>query len=215
MRFDLRAYLKFLRQAKNEHGVHSPFVFDFVCQCLYQRKNQIFRKELKLVFEEKLKNKTSDLNLKRWLLIHRIITYFKIENFVELTCSEGILVKNLDIYPKLQKTFWSFSTVKTTDFISMDIDNYQEKIDHQGSSLYFVNRDFLSHDLGKILIELIEKSAKNSLLILDGIHLNQKNESVWKKLLDHPKIKVSVDLFFWGIIFFKQDQVEEHFKIRF
>ena len=28
-------YLWFCRRATNQHGVHSPFVFDFVCSCFY------------------------------------------------------------------------------------------------------------------------------------------------------------------------------------
>lgn len=32
------SYLKFLLKSKNEHGVHSPFVFNYVTKCLYSKK---------------------------------------------------------------------------------------------------------------------------------------------------------------------------------
>jgi len=31
----IKSYLSFILKAKNEHGVHSPFVFDLVCKCFY------------------------------------------------------------------------------------------------------------------------------------------------------------------------------------
>ena len=33
-------------------------------------------------------------------------------------------------------------------------------------------------------------------------------------LKNHPKVKVSLDLFYFGVIFFRKEQAKEHFKIR-
>ncbi len=38
MWFRLFSFLKFLSKSKNEHGVHSPFVFSYVTQCLYSKQ---------------------------------------------------------------------------------------------------------------------------------------------------------------------------------
>ena len=38
MFFQIKSYLQFLSNSKNEHGVHSPFVFDLVTKCLYVKK---------------------------------------------------------------------------------------------------------------------------------------------------------------------------------
>ena len=32
------AYIKFLLKSTNEHGVHSPFVYNFITKCLYDKK---------------------------------------------------------------------------------------------------------------------------------------------------------------------------------
>ncbi|MDC6367482.1 MULTISPECIES: hypothetical protein [Flavobacteriaceae] len=34
----MRSYFKFLLKSTNAHGVHSPFVFNYVTQCLYSKK---------------------------------------------------------------------------------------------------------------------------------------------------------------------------------
>lgn len=38
--FRVLSYLKFLLKSTNQHGVHSPFVFQFVTKCLYGTKKQ-------------------------------------------------------------------------------------------------------------------------------------------------------------------------------
>ena len=38
MLFQIKAYIKFLWYSKNEHAVHSPFVFTLITKCFYDRK---------------------------------------------------------------------------------------------------------------------------------------------------------------------------------
>ena len=38
MLFQIKSYLKFLWKSKNEHGVHSPFVFNLITKCFYDKK---------------------------------------------------------------------------------------------------------------------------------------------------------------------------------
>ena len=40
MLFQLKSYLKFLWKSKNEHAVHSPFVFNLVTKCFYDKKQK-------------------------------------------------------------------------------------------------------------------------------------------------------------------------------
>ena len=54
------SYLKFLLKSTNEHGVHSPFVFEYLTKCLYKKP-------------KKNKDKSLDLLLKS-------IAYFKFKN---------------------------------------------------------------------------------------------------------------------------------------
>jgi len=36
----------------------------------------------------------------------------------------------------------------------------------------------------------------------------------WEEIKKHPKVSVSIDTYFWGIVFFRKEQKKEHFTIR-
>ena len=38
MLFQIKSYLNFLWDSKNEHAVHSPFVFNLITKCFYDKK---------------------------------------------------------------------------------------------------------------------------------------------------------------------------------
>ncbi|WP_339709062.1 hypothetical protein [uncultured Kriegella sp.] len=54
----------------------------------------------------------------------------------------------------------------------------------------------------------------NSMILVDAIHKNKENILFWE---DYKKLeisKVTLDMFYCGVIFPRSEQVEEHFKIR-
>ena len=117
MVYQLKMYLQFLLKATNQHGVHSPFIFDFVTKCLYDSKKysayaklEQYRKSLlkdqqtvevtdfgagSLIFKSSTR-KISDIakhagaTTGRMRLLYRITSYFKPEHILELGTSLGL-----------------------------------------------------------------------------------------------------------------------------
>ncbi len=59
MLFQIKSYLKFLWNSKNEHAVHSPFVFHLVTKCFYDRKLKPEYQVLKNYRNSLLENKNT------------------------------------------------------------------------------------------------------------------------------------------------------------
>jgi predicted O-methyltransferase YrrM len=59
------------------------------------------------------------------------------------------------------------------------------------------------------------KCHNNSVLIFDDISWSQEMKQAWTYIKNQPEVTVTVDLFEYGIVFFRQEQEKEHFKIRF
>lgn len=115
--YQVISYIKFLLKSKNQHGVHSPFVYGLVTNCFYDRTNytdysslKSYRKSLfdnstvieitdfgsgSKVFSSNNRSikhiaKTSGTSLKRAKLLYRIVHHLKPKTVLELGTSLGI-----------------------------------------------------------------------------------------------------------------------------
>ena len=113
----IKSYLNFLYKSKNEHGVHSPFVFDLVTKCFYDKTKypeygilKKYRKSLlddsdsievtdfgsgsKIFKSNKRKvaqiAKVAGISTKRAELLFRIVRYFKPNEILEIGTSLGL-----------------------------------------------------------------------------------------------------------------------------
>ena len=56
--------------------------------------------------------------------------------------------------------------------------------------------------------------SENAIFIFDDIHWSHEMEGAWQAIKEHQEVTLSIDAFFWGMIFFKEDRVKQHFRIR-
>jgi hypothetical protein len=82
--FCIKSYLKFLWDSKNEHGVHSPFVFLLVTKCFYDKAN------LKPYFPN-IETKT-----KKGRLLNRLFYYFQFQEGIYLSEYKKIIPSKVD-----------------------------------------------------------------------------------------------------------------------
>ncbi|AFD08384.1 O-methyltransferase [Solitalea canadensis] len=61
----------------------------------------------------------------------------------------------------------------------------------------------------------LKKADEHSVFIFDDIHWSEGMEEAWKIIQNHPKVTVTIDLFAIGLVFFKEGQRKEHFKIKY
>lgn len=61
----------------------------------------------------------------------------------------------------------------------------------------------------------LDKKHPDSIFIFDDIHWSREMEEAWNTIKDHPDVTVTIDLFQFGIVFFREGQAKEHFVVRF
>ena len=71
MFFKIISYLKFLLKSSNQHGVHSPFVFDFVTKSLYKNNQEIINFDNYLQLEY--------LSKKKIKILSKIVSHFQLK----------------------------------------------------------------------------------------------------------------------------------------
>jgi len=64
--------------------------------------------------------------------------------------------------------------------------------------------------------QLLLKIRPETILVFDDIHWSREMEEAWELIKSHPSVKCAIDLFFIGVIFFREEFKEKQdFIIRF
>lgn len=62
----------------------------------------------------------------------------------------------------------------------------------------------------------LEKKNANSIFIFDDINWSDDMQKAWKEIYSHPEVTLSLDFFYFGIVFFRKESLQkEHFVLRF
>lgn len=170
--FLMYSYLQYLYKSTNAHGVHSPFVYSLVTECIYLRKTMIL--PLKTMFAKR----------KYELLLNRLRVYFQPKNILELS--------NKEIF-------------KTRGIV--------EKNPSEGSKydILYMGLEFLEEDR---IAENYEYTHNNTMWIVEK-NQTEKSKQLWKAIQKDAEVRVTVDLYALGLVFFRKEQVKQNFIIRF
>jgi predicted O-methyltransferase YrrM len=64
--------------------------------------------------------------------------------------------------------------------------------------------------------QLMPKIHNYSILVFDDIHWSAEMEQAWATIQQHPSVRCTVDLFFMGFVFFRDEfRIKQDFTVRF
>ena len=250
------SYIKFIINSKNQHGVHSPFIYDLVTKCFYDKTNYSEYKALETFRSELLKNqeiititdfgsgskvfrsdkrrinaiaKTSATTLKNTKLLFRLVKYFKPASILELgtnlgmgtyACSLGnptaeiTTIEGCESILKVAQQQFSNKKVSTINTIQGHFKEELHKLNQRKWNLIFFDGHHSREATLHYFDMLLPTANNDSIFIFDDIYWSEGMTQAWQIIKQHPQVTVTVDIFNWGIVFFRQEQLKEHFKIR-
>ena len=219
MWFKVKSFILFLLKSTNQHGVHSPFVYDLITKCFYDKTK--FEEYTKLIdYKKQLLNnpkqieitdlgagsriiksnkrsitsiaKNSGTTTKRAKLLYKLVRHFNSNSILELGTSLGIGAQAMSLgNPKA-----SITTIEGCPNIS----NFaKEQFDNENlSNIKVINSDF-------------EKAFENldqttfDLVFFDGNHQKEATLSYFEYLL--PKTHNNT-VFIFDDIYWSKDMTE-------
>ncbi|TNJ45785.1 class I SAM-dependent methyltransferase [Tamlana fucoidanivorans] len=197
MLYQVKQYLKFLIASTNQHGVHSPFVFNLVTQCFYDKKSytnyHLIEQYKNTLRNNKSTIKITDLGagsqrmnqherlicdmakhagtpLKRAKLLYRLVQYLQPKEILELGSSLGIATHAMALGNPKAKITSIEGCPNTATFARLQLGNLNN------SSVEIINQDFY---------KAITKRSQNqyNLIFFDGNHQKEATLNYFKTLL--------------------------------
>lgn len=204
------------------HGIHSPFVFNFITKVI-EEKTQYHAYEDVRNYVNRFPDFSFRENKTHRLLL-KIVNYFKVKTILELGSGSGIntlymTVTASDIeclsvelspvkYEKAQQLYneWYRNVLQSKE---------QFPIINEKKDCIFVDLRNYKVPHNELVIYLLSLVHKDSIIIIDGIRTNRKLQTLWKMLVQQDEVIVSLDLFHLGILFFDKKYYKRNYKLSF
>ena len=177
--------------------------------------------------------KTAGISSKRAKLLFRIVSYFQPTTILEIGTSLGLATSSLSLGNKTSKIISLEGCTNTLNQCQLQF----QKTNFNTENIEFINTKFEDYLVNcqlptehcqliyfdgnhskKATLEyfelLLPTITNESVWIFDDIHWSKDMEEAWETIKNHPKVKVTIDTFQWGFVFFRAEQEKEHFIIR-
>lgn len=166
-------------------------------------------------------------------LLFRLVSHYKPQNIIELGTSLGITTAYLaTANPSATViTIEGSETIHQqaiTNFKKLNLSNIEALSGNFDEVLPKVLAKVQKVDLGYIdgnhrleptlsyFHQFLGKAHNDTILVFDDIHWSVEMEQAWRQIQQHPAVRCTVDIFFLGFVFFRQQFKEkQHFTIRF
>ncbi|MEA4985644.1 hypothetical protein SDC9_37807 [bioreactor metagenome] len=165
-------------------------------------------------------------------LLFRIVRHYGYKNILELGTSLGIStmymasVSNkcncitLEGCPKISAVAQqNFDRLKLSQIklITCNIDEKLESILASSGQLdfIFIDANHRYEPLMRYFRLCMNHIGDDSVIVVDDIHWSSEMEQAWKAIQEHPRVKVTIDIFHMGIIFFHPMLTKKHYKVHY
>jgi predicted O-methyltransferase YrrM len=242
------------------HGIHSPFVYDFITSVLNDTRNyyayenieklrKMFLRDDRIIQytdlgagsgkgEERSK-KLSEIagnavsTEKFGRLLFRLANYYPSEIIIELGSSLGISTAYLasandaskvttieGSYPigEIAKETFEKLKLKNIQLMNGNFDEVLKKVidSNPPADLIYIDGNHRKKAVLDYFEIFLNKVSPSSLIIIHDIHWSTEMEEAWSIIQSHPKVKMSIDIFSAGLVFFRDEfQVKQKFMVRF
>ncbi len=166
-------------------------------------------------------------------ILYRMVKYYGPSNILELGTSLGITTAYLALANETahvttiegDKNIAAVAShnfnglgIKNITLVNEPFDDCLESILRQKENidLVFIDGNHRFEPTYRYFIQLLAHIKNGSVMVFDDIHWSSEMETAWKKIKEHPAVMLTIDLFFIGLVFFREEnKVKQHFTIRF
>lgn len=170
---------------------------------------------------------------KKWSqLLFRIVQHYQPQTILELGTSLGVSTAYLSLANPSTKIITcegspQIAAMAKENFhklgLSIEVqegnfdDNLPQALNRLPSvDLAFIDGNHREEPTARYFEQIATKTNNSSILIFDDIHWSPGMEKAWRYIQQHSSVKATIDLFFIGLVFFREEFKErQNFIIRF
>ena len=165
-------------------------------------------------------------------LLFRLVNHFQPSTIIELGTSLGITAAYIAKANSKSKFITiegcaDIADIARQNFVELNITNAKQLVGNfdvllpdvlsENDSVDFVFFDGNHRKAATLnyFEQCLTKANDTSVFVFDDIYWSAEMKEAWEEIKSNAKVTVTIDLFYMGIVFFRKEQIKEHFVLRF
>jgi len=174
--------------------------------------------------------KNAGISFHRACVLHRIVDRINAKHVLEIGTSLGIGTASMAIaHPQLcittlegctqtaaiaQQQFNQFGLTAIQLRIGPFEETLTPALQDVRYDLVFFDGNHQKEATLQYFEQCLAHKHEQSVFIFDDIYWSRGMTAAWEIIKKHPEVSVTIDTFYWGMVFFRKGQVKENFTIR-
>jgi predicted O-methyltransferase YrrM len=162
-------------------------------------------------------------------LLFRLINYLQINTILELGTSLGIAthamhlgnpqakITTIEGCPNISnftKGTFEHLDLKNIEILTGDFKDVITPLTSNSYDLIYFDGNHEKQATLDYFKTLLPTTTNDTVFIFDDIYWSKGMTEAWETIKEHHKVTVTIDTFFFGLVFFRKEQKKEHFTIR-
>lgn len=166
-------------------------------------------------------------------LLYRLVKKYQPKTVIELGTSLGITTSYLAAAAPASNIITiegstSIQQVAKRNFETLGLNNIQSQcgnfdsllppllIQHASIDLAYIDGNHRYNPTINYFHQFLAKTNSETIMVFDDIHWSAEMEQAWEAIKSHPRVRCTIDIFFLGFVFFREEFKEkQHFSICF
>jgi len=175
--------------------------------------------------------KYTGISKRKATLLQKIVHYFQPSNILEIGTSLGIGTAAIHLASPDSKIISIEGCPKIAQIAAMQFDKHEienvqlrvgefskllpEYFKKEAFYLIFFDGNHQKEATINYFNSCIQSTHNDTLLIFDDIHRSREQEEAWKYIQKNTEVSLSLDLYDFGLVFFRKEQAKQDLVIRF
>lgn len=219
------SYLKYLLQRKSKYSIHSPFVYEFMTKVVNDSgSNRDYDTLWRISRLLDGKNYPNRRRRKQGRLLYRLVRYLEPETvltFGRLSAlnTSALALGNLQTKVYLEQSSDFLETLNSMGVVNVNLIRHngdeEEQYERLNTGFVYYSLDDFGEDSWNNLEDGFAEVDEDVVLVFEGIHHSRRTESAWEAIKASEDVSVSIDLYSFGLVFFRDGIEKQDFVLKY
>lgn len=219
------SYLRYLLQRKSKFSIHSPFVYEFMTKVVNDSgSNRDYDTLWRISRLLDGKNYPNRRRRKQGRLLYRLVRYLEPETvltFGRLSAlnTSALALGNLQTKVYLEQSSDFLETLNSMGVVNVNLIRHngdeEEQYERLNTGFVYYSLDDFGEDSWNNLEDGFAEVDEDVVLVFEGIHHSRRTESAWEAIKASEDVSVSIDLYSFGLVFFRDGIEKQDFVLKY